>query len=208
MTPDRKMLDLFSGLGGASESFLNNGWEVKRVENNMLLKNVPNTTICDVQQLENQLEIMMQHSMPTEKIDFIWASPPCTDFSVAYSSPRSKAYREGQEYYPAYAIELVQCAKRIIDMLQPTYWCIENVRGSCTWLKEILGEPRKVVGPFVFWGNFPHLDLPPNYTHKKFENDTWSTDPLRANKRALVPYEISNAFRCAIESQKTLSYWW
>ena len=51
-----KMLDLFSGLGGASEAFLQNGWEIKRIENNMLLKGVPNTTIMDVVQFEQQLE--------------------------------------------------------------------------------------------------------------------------------------------------------
>ena len=40
-----KVLDLFSGLGGASEAMLSNGWEVQRIENNMLLKGVPNTNI-------------------------------------------------------------------------------------------------------------------------------------------------------------------
>jgi site-specific DNA-cytosine methylase len=40
-----KMLDLFSGLGGASEAFVRAGWEVMRIENNPLLSEVPNTEI-------------------------------------------------------------------------------------------------------------------------------------------------------------------
>ena len=40
-----KMLDLFSGLGGASEAMLANGWEVLRIENNPELALVPNTKI-------------------------------------------------------------------------------------------------------------------------------------------------------------------
>ena len=31
-----KMVDLFSGLGGASEAFLKNDWEVERYDNNPL----------------------------------------------------------------------------------------------------------------------------------------------------------------------------
>jgi len=48
--------------------------------------------------------------------------------------------------------------------------------------------------------------MPPGYKHKK-DDSAWSSDPLRANKRALIPYEISNACREAIENTKTLDYW-
>ena len=37
-----EMLDLFSGLGGASEAMLNHGWDVLRIENNPELALVPN----------------------------------------------------------------------------------------------------------------------------------------------------------------------
>ena len=55
---NKKMLDLFSGLGGASESFLNNGWEVMRIEKNPALALVPNTKILDVYDLGQYLDIM------------------------------------------------------------------------------------------------------------------------------------------------------
>lgn len=206
MSPTKKMLDLCSGLGGASEAFLNHGWEVKRVENNMLLKNVPNTVIMDIFQLETTLENLIATWPDFEQIDFVWCSPPCTDFSVAYSSPRSVAQRNGEDYYPDAAIEMVKCCKRIIDLLQPRYWVIENVSGAATWLNDILGKPTQIVGPFYFWGKFPHIHMPLGFKHSKFTNDTWSSDPLRANKRALVPYEISEAFVKALGEQKSLFY--
>lgn len=199
------MLDLFSGLGGASEAFLQNGWEVKRIENNMLLKGVPNTHVMDVVQFERQLEsFICQYGKP-EQIKLVWASPPCTAFSTGYSSKKMIAARAGVEYEPGDAIELVKSAKHIIDLLDPQYWVIENVRGSIKHLKPILGEPTLIIGPYVLWGRFPSFEFKPSQT--KAMKDTWSTDPLRANRKALIPYKLSDALREAIENQKTLDYW-
>lgn len=201
-----KMLDLFSGLGGASEAMLSNGWDVKRIENNPLLQGVPNTHMIDVLQFERQLEsYICQYGQP-EQIKLVWASPPCTEFSNGFSSPRSVAARNGEEYFPLGGIELVKSAKQIIDMLNPQYWCIENVKGSIKYLKPILGEPSMIVGSFVLWGRFPAFEVNAD-CHTKSKNDTWSTDPLRSNRKALIPYEISNSLRVAIETQKTLDYW-
>ena len=200
-----KMLDLFSGLGGASEAFLQNGWEIKRIENNMLLKSVPNTTIMDVVQFEQQLESYVAQYGESEQIKLVWASPPCTAFSTGWSSPKMIAARNGENYEPGEAIELVKSAKNIIDILNPQYWVIENVRGSIKHLKPILGEPTIIAGPYVLWGRFPTFEF--DVTETKASKDTWSTDPLRSNRKALVPYGLSDALRKAIENQKTLDYW-
>ena len=200
-----KMLDLFSGLGGASEAFLNNGWDVKRIENNPILQGVPNTENICVLDFANQLESYVAEHGVQDPIKFVWASPPCTDFSLGYNSPRSEAHRAGLDYYPGHAIELVKTAKHIIDLLQPQYWCIENVKGSIKYLKPILGEPTRIVGSYVLWGRFPafECDTPPT----KASKDVHSANPLRANLKAQIPYELSDAFRVAIENQKTLDYW-
>ena len=43
------MLDLFSGLGGASEAFVqSDDWEVIRIESNPVLSGVPHTQTRDV----------------------------------------------------------------------------------------------------------------------------------------------------------------
>jgi len=202
----RKMLDLCSGLGGASEAMLNHGWEVKRIENNLLLKQVPNTEIMCVKQLHADLkQKLLQGEEMTEKIDLVWASPPCTEFSLGFAAPRSIAAREGKEYYPKEAIEFVVICKEIIDMIQPQYWMIENVRGSIKFLEPILGKPAMIIDSIVLWGRFPSFAMEPGFKHKKL--DDWSSNPIRANVRALIPYEVSDAIRQSIESQKTLSYW-
>ena len=202
---NKKMLDLFSGLGGASEAFLNNGWDVKRIEKNPELALIPNTKIMDVYDLGQYLDLQISQGHYPEQSTLVWASPPCTDFSTGFSSPRSIAERANEDYQPGAAIDLVIETKRIIDLLQPKYWIIENVRGAIKYLKPILGEPTLIIDSIVLWGRFPIWAMPPNYEHIK--DDAWSTTPLRANIRAKIPYEVSDACRQSIENTKTLDYW-
>ena len=189
------MLDLFSGLGGASEAFVQSpDWEVIRIDNNELLADVPFTIMGD---------LTKQH--PTRmKPDLIWASPPCTDFSLAYSAPRAVAAREGREFEPDLAP--LMAAMEIIADLQPINWVIENVVGASKIFSEKIGiSHRQKVGPFMRWGNFPLLELD-DFRHKKDKNpdgsskDRHSSDPLRANVRGMVPIEISQALLEAVET--------
>lgn len=66
------------------------------------------------------------------KPDMVWASPPCTTFSVASISthwtgghrayiPKTQKAKE--------AIELIKKTARLIAELKPKYWYIENPRG-------------------------------------------------------------------------------
>lgn len=206
------MLDLFSGLGGASEAMLQNNWEIQRIEINPELALVPCTKIMDVYKLGEYLDRNLTVGY-VDTLDLIWASPPCTDFSTGYSSPRSQAERLEKDdftnsrgkYNPKKAIDMVIETKRIIDLLCPKYWIIENVRGSIKYLTPILGEPTLIIDSIVLWGRFPTWTMPPNYKHIK--DDAWSTNPLRANIRAKIPYEVSEACRQSIENTKTLDYW-
>lgn len=199
------MLDLFSGLGGASEAMVQNGWEVQRIENNPLLSEVPHTTLKSVFELRDELVEMERSGFtPTEQIDVVWASPPCTEFSLAYSSPQSIALREGRDYQPD--LEPLRATLEIIRILKPRYWVIENVRGSIKWFKPILGEQVKVINhSIILWGNFPSFANPT--IESKFKNEGSSRCPLRANRRALIPLAVSNELRKAIENQRTLLEW-
>ena len=73
-----KMVDLCSGLGGASQTMVDNGWEVVRFDNNPLLKDVPHTRLHD---------IMKMPKFEADDVDLIWASPPCVEFSLAIPYP-------------------------------------------------------------------------------------------------------------------------
>lgn len=195
-----RVLDLFSGLGGFSEAFVRAGDEVKRIENNPLLSEVPGTELISVLEVRDILQKQVDEGNFIWPIDVLLASPPCRDFSTAYAAPRSVAERAGLEWNPS--MELVEATLDIIRLVKPRYWVIENVSGSQRYFKRIGLEPNQIHGACVFYGNFPKFSTPD--MPRKKDKDTTSSDPLRANKRALIPIELSTALRKAIISQKTL----
>ena len=195
-----KILDLFSGLGGFSEAFLRAGDEVVRVENNPLLSEVPNTSIEDVKDVRDRLQRYKEEGHPIRQIDVVLAPPPCLEFSLAYSAPRGVAQRNNEEHEPS--LDLLQVVIDIIDLVQPRYWVIENVVGSARYFKLLGIEVNQVHGACLFYGKFPKFKTPRMKSKK--EKDSWHGDPLRMNKRALIPLELSMALRKAIVEQKTI----
>lgn len=193
------MLDLFAGFGGQSEDFLEH-YDVLRIDNNPLLAEVPRMSIMDIENLEPHVAWPWAQGSP--QIEYIHASPPCHAFSLGFHAPKAVASRSGESYEPC--TKLVEKAKEIIDKLQPRFWSIENVRGSIKHLRPILGEPTLIVGPYVYWGRFPPVlitaaDVPNKSTKDKRHS------PLRSNYRALIPLELSKAFRHAIDTQTRLN---
>lgn len=57
---------------------------------------------------------------PKGHFDFIWASPPCTEFSVA----KTTGVRDLEG-----AIKVVEQTLKMIEYLEPKYFCIENPVG-------------------------------------------------------------------------------
>lgn len=194
------MLDLFSGLGGASEAFLQEGWKVYRLDNNRLFSDpdseyfVPNTQYADLK--------LMKPDFYIGKIDFLWASPPCQEFSLAYNSLRSRAAREGKEFYPN--MDLVEITAKIIETVKPRFWAVENVHGSQEFLNPIFGKYRIKLGSALIWGNFPIVGF--DAQEKGFKDKIWEKDsPIRANLRGKMPYWLSDQMRTAVQYQMMLS---
>lgn len=188
------MYDLFSGLGGASSYFdLNREWTVYRFENNYeLLPYAPlNTQWRDVTEWR-------RWSKDYPEPDFIWASPPCLEFSTAYDAPGPRANRAGEDFEPN--LELVEVAKEIIDYYQPDHWAIENVSGASKHLSPKLGRYQKL-GPFLIWGNLPPIVANVDPDHKAKIDQRHS--PIRSNIRARIPLELSKGIFNAIQ-QPTL----
>lgn len=193
----KMMLDLFAGFGGQSEAFVRDAnWDVLRIDNNELLANVPRMVIMNAKDLDGTT--LQPDDM---RIEYVHASPPCHEFSLGYHAPKAVASRSGQDYNPS--TELVEVAQRIIADLNPRWWTIENVRGSIKHLKPILGAPTLIVGPYVYWGRFPPIDVEPEDIPNKSTKDKRHS-PLRSNYRALIPYELSAGFKKAMERQTTL----
>jgi len=195
-----RVLDLFSGFGGFSEAFVLAGDEVVRIENNPLLSEVPCTQMQNVLEVRDRLLRFQEEGQPIREYDLLLAGPPCREFSLAYSSPRSIAHRQGKEFEPN--MELLEATLDIIRITKPRVWIIENVVGSAEYFARAGLEVRQKHGPHLLYGNFPMFECGELPT--KASKDKTSTDPLRANHKALIPFELSAQLRKAIIEQKTL----
>ena len=197
------MIDLFSGLGGASEAFVKNGWHVIRIENNPVFAPggehyVPWTVCADV--MDSSVENYPEKYHP---IDFLWASPPCYEFSTAYNSIRSTRARQGIDHEPD--MTLINRTIELIELIKPRYWAIENVVGASKYFQPLLGKHRLLVGSAMLWGNFPIIGfeaLEKAYKKKKGDLARWSD--IRANERAKIPYWLSEQMRISVQYQMTI----
>ena len=128
-----RMLDLFAGLGGASQAMRERGWHVTTVE---LEERFKPDVVADI----------TTYNYQGPQLDLIWASPPCTEFSRE-SMPWCRTGKE-----PSMA--LVGHALRVIQEAKPRFWVIENVRGA----QRFLGPAKWVRNPVFLWGEFPDFD--------------------------------------------------
>jgi hypothetical protein len=112
--------DFFSGTGSSTKAFEDAGHTIMNVEMDEYFE----AHERDILQLTAS-DLIAKYGKP----DFIWASPPCTSFSIAAishhrnkdCSPKSEAAHMGD-------LLLLQTIKLIND-LQPEYWVLENPRG-------------------------------------------------------------------------------
>lgn len=172
------MLDLCCGLKGASEAFRACGWDVVTLD---IDPRFEPTIVAD----------LCTWSYDGPQPDLIWLSDPCTEFSRE-SMPWC---RTGN----APDLSIVAAGLRIIRSVRPRYWVRENVRGSVPWVRDILGRPRSIHGPFFLWGNFPPIGRPRlGKRNKESMSSTWQAE------RAKVPYALAEALARVIEGQGVL----
>ena len=87
--------------------------------------------------------------------------------------------------------------------MEPKWWIIENVHGaSKDFTKELGMPPRQIIGPMLLWGYFPYLPI--QHAEMKKSEDCNIGDPLRANKRAMIPLEVSQALHDVCFTQTLL----
>ena len=106
---------------------------------------------------------------------------------------------------------LLRAAINFIGYVQPDIWVIENVKGSVPYFSkekdhwhDDLGKPDQIIDSIYLWGNFQPLILPKGFKHIK--QDAWSTTPFRANIRAMIPIQVSEALLESCD-QKSLQEW-
>jgi len=137
-----KVLELFSGTGSFSNVAKEHGHEVFRVDN-CADGNFDVDLKIDIMDLTPQM-IIEKFGQP----DVIWASPPCTKFSIL--QVRNNWRKEGDKYFTKNkqtdeAIELVKHTLKLILDLKPKYYFIENPRAMLRKQEFIPNDKRKTV---------------------------------------------------------------
>jgi hypothetical protein len=152
--------DFFSGTGSSTQAFQDAGHTVISFE---LDKQFEATENVDVMTL-NAKSLIAKYGQP----DFVWASPPCTAFSVASMGHHwgggANAYQPKTEA-AKFSQLLVAYTRDLIKELNPTKgWLMENPRGMLRKLPVVADLPRQTVTyctygdnrmkPTDLWGGF------------------------------------------------------
>ena len=142
-----RLLELFSGTGSVGRGFRDQGWEVLSLD-------VDPRSRADV--LSNIMEWDYKQFAPGH-FDCVWASPPCTEYSVARTTaklPRNLWLADN----------LVQRALDIVAYFKPTVWWLENPHTGLLKTRPMMaGLPMQIVdycmygSPYrkrtALWGN-------------------------------------------------------
>ena len=201
-----RIIDFYSGFGGASEAFVNDGrYQVVRIDNNVALKDIEHMYYADITKIDvTDIEFMYG------KANLMIFGIPCYEFSMGYNAPHAIAIREGRKNSYQPCMKNLEKAKEIIEYCKPKYWIIENVVGSVKFFERSgLGMPTQQVGPFVFWHNLPLLSLSKvgleEVNGHKQKADK-GPGPLRSNHRAKWPLILSKSLLKSFETP-TLEDW-
>ena len=115
-----KCLDLFSGTHSFSKVAKERGYECVSLD--ISPKHNPDI-VCDI--LEFDITVW-----PPGTFDFIWASPPCTLFSVAAAHMYTEEERN-QRFERGKAV--AQRALEVVEYLKPKWYVFENPLSSAIW---------------------------------------------------------------------------
>lgn len=185
-------VDLYAGTAGATAAFRSHGWDVVAVDLVAAAfrgeaEPAPGGRSAAPGNLWRVVADCRALPLPVElprRPAFVWASPPCTDFSIA--NPRRPERP---------SLDLVFAALRAVRDWRPRFWILENVTG----LIPFLGVPTQKVGPWCLWGYFPLIE--PTFraqTYRKAEARQTPRD------RAAVPYELSEDVYTAVSRGRGL----
>jgi DNA (cytosine-5)-methyltransferase 1 len=189
-----KLLDCFCGMGGVSDGFALEGFDVTGID------------IVDAPKILGYKHRFIQADMETLKgedfrgYDVIWGSPPCRDFSNLAIMGKGSIRKNGTLMKwkippnPMRGLKLVYAFLIFVEEARTKFWILENVANLALYLKR---KPKvmnaKIWGGkrHVFYGNFPPFLLPIQdrkimHTSMKGRYKSW--------QRAKIPLSCSQAF--------------
>ena len=196
-----KVLNLYAGIGGNRKGWDNvdvTAIETHRETLHQYQRNYP-------EDRTRKIDALYYLETFYDKFDFIWASPPCDEWTALNYWTRHKIRPKIKGFH----------LYRIIDFCQSHVkvpWVVENVR------HKFFIEPRIKIGKNYFWSNF---EIPP-FEHQNIKNYSKATkeellkylgigydkniydgshDPCKVLRRAVHP-DISRHILEAIKQEK------
>lgn len=198
-----KILDCFCGLGGVSDGFALEGFQVIGIDiEDMPSKGYKHKFIrADMREL---------WGYNYQGYDVIWGSPPCRDFSqiarVGDGSLRSDTTKKWVWKIPPNpqnGLVLVNAFLDFVRKASPHFWIMENVPGLTKYLDI---PPRQIsrIAPTkkrAFWGNYPTFLMPLEHGPNLVKGVYSIQGKDRSWKRAKIPLACSRAFAKACKEQ-------
>ena len=206
-----KIFDFFAGTGSSTRAFADAGDTVFTFE---LDKKFAATENVDILTLTADY-LIRTYGQP----DFVWASPPCTAFSVASMGHHwisGGAFPVPRTENAVFNQTLVAHTRKLIEELKPRFgYLIENPRGMLRKLPPVQGLTRRTVTycqygddrqkPTDLWGDVDgwvarevckpgascHVAAPRGST-------TGTQGRSAAWQRSMIPYELGQEIRDAI----------
>jgi site-specific DNA-cytosine methylase len=200
-------IDLFSGLGGSYQAFIETH-QILAIDNNpvllehndfMILGNIANTGET-LQQIFRFIRDSYQVCMPPLTEIIIWASPPCVQYSTANINRNPDDF---DNTLLEASLTIIHTVEKWLNPRIQFYWVVENVKGAYQEFSKIIGHtPISIGNKFFLWGKFPKFNVKLAKSHSKIDPE--GSRALRPNLRAVIPYEISQGLKNSIRTQKTL----
>ena len=202
---NKQTLELFSGTGSFSKIAREYGYKTLTLDNQPHL----NPDVLG--------DIMSWEPPKGFKPLIIWASPPCTQFSIASVSAYKTYWNIGKEPPD---VKYFYKTLELIALLKPKYWFIENPRGMARTLKFMRKVPRytvsycqygfNVMKPTDIWSNIkgfqPKLCKNNRDCHERSPRGsrTGIQGKDNAQDRGEIPPDLIRALLNTIQNDNTL----
>jgi hypothetical protein len=202
------IFDFFAGTGSATQAFHDAGHKVVKIE----LDEQFSADERDILSISADY-LMTKYGQP----DFVWASPPCTTFSVASCSTYWTPSGEPKNEKAIAGLKMIEHTIALIRELKPTKgFIIENPRGMlrkqsmmdfmdrrtvtyCTY-GETRMKPTDLWGAVDGWTARPHCKNGDTCHEAAPRGSKTGTQGLKGSKqRSMVPIELSREILNAIK---------
>jgi hypothetical protein len=130
-----RLLELFSGTGSVGRAFAAAGWDVTSLD---IDPRSPADIHADICHFDFRV-------WEPGHFDVIWASPPCTQYSIARTWAKTPRDLEGAD-------ALVARARYIIDYLRPKLFWIENPWTGLLRKRQVVADLPLHVTDYCMWG--------------------------------------------------------